>query len=445
MNRKTIKSIAALPARSRAGARRSFLLLVIVGCLHVIGVAQPSGIHLSRNGQKDVKTATSMGVTWCNDQKGEGLVQYGTDSSRLTQCQKATTTYSEGLSTYICKATLEHLKPATAYYYRVGSERTGWSPLYRFVTAPPTGSTRKVVVGIWSDTQNNAGNSNFEQTDTIVGQLQKHPFDFMLHNGDIIENGSVVKSWKAFFTTAQPLLARYPFMSVTGNHDVVNDTASPIFQKPFPVFYELFNLPGGQLNYSYDYANIHFVVINSGWAQGAEKLNKVFFAPHSAEAQWLEKDLAKARKNRATPWVIVYCHYPVFSFGFSHVETWGRHLQPILDKYNVDLLLSGHRHVYERHKAVRGPVIVDQQELHSYVRPQGTVYITNGSAGGSLQGLGGNELLTMVFTPKAKYYTYAVMTVEGARLSYEVYNKQGEKIDYFTINKEATTGAARVF
>jgi hypothetical protein len=290
-------------------------------------------------------------------------------------------------------------------------------------------------VGIWSDTQNNKGNFNFEQTDTIVGALSQHRLQFTIHNGDIVENGSVVNSWKNFFSVAQPLNAKYPLMSVTGNHDVVNDTASTDFQKPFPVFYDLFNLPCNQLNYSYDYGNTHFVAINSGYAQGAEKVGKVLFAEGSAEYKWLEKDLSKARKNKDIRWIIVYSHYPIYSFGASHIATWQAHVKPLIDKYEVDLYLAAHRHVYERHKAVRGSTIFEPTDAHTYNDPHGTVYITNGSCGGSLQGVGGKNLPTMAFTPGEKIYTYAVMTIDENAINYCVYDKKGAVVDYFKLTK----------
>ena len=206
------------------------------------------------------------------------------------------------------------------------------------------------------------------------------------------------------------------------------------------MFYHLFNLPGDQLNYSFDYGNVHFVAINSGWAQGAEKTGKVLFAPGSEEYRWLEADLAKASKDPRAEWIVLYCHYPIYSFGWSHVATWAENLIPLLDKYEVDLCLSGHRHVYERHTAIRGMQVLPMgADKHVYDKPQGTVYITSGSSGGSLQGLGGSNLPDMVFTPKEKVYTYGVMAIEGNTLAFDVYSKDGRKIDYFKIKKPSST------
>jgi acid phosphatase type 7 len=397
--------------------------------------AQPKGIHISWNGEKKVSNSTTMGITWLNDLQEAGEVKYGTDINNLKKRSSAKEKYVDDLHTYISKVTLMKLKPGTDYFYKVGSEKNGYSQIYKFRTAPVKGKINRTVIGIWSDTQNNKGNFDFEQTDSIVKQMSKFAFDFTIHNGDIVENGSIEKSWKGFFNVAQPLNANYPFMSVTGNHDVVNDTSSTDFQKPFPLFYDLFNLPKDQLNYSYDYGNTHFIAINSGYAQGAEKIGKVLFDEDSEEYKWLESDLAKARKDKKIKWIVLYSHYPMYAFGVSQVATWQQHLIPLINKYNVDLCVSGHRHVYERHKAIKGDKVFDLNDLHVYDQPKGTVYITNGSAGGSLQGVGGSNLSTMAFTPKVNTYNYAIMTIEGSTLSYKVYDKKGNEIDYFKIIK----------
>jgi predicted phosphodiesterase len=414
---------------------KSYIFLLFFVVQYSVCFAQPKGIHISWNGEKKVNTSQTMAITWMHDMAEKGEVIYGIDSNHLNKIIKAKEKYVADLHSYISKVTLKKLKPSTFYYYKVGSPKKGYSSVYKFRTAPLTGNENKIVIGLWSDTQNNKGNYDFEQTDTIVQQMSKHSFDFTVHNGDIVENGSVEKSWKGFFNIGQPLNARYPLMSVTGNHDVVNDTLSPDFQKPFPIFYELFNLPKNQLNYSYDYGNTHFIAINSGYAQGAEKVGKVLFEPGSKDYKWLESDLSKARKNKNIKWIILYCHYPMHAFGVSKIITWQQHITPLLDKYNVDLCISGHRHVYERHKPVKGTQIFELENLHVYDQPQGTVYITNGSAGGSLQGVGGSNLSTMAFTPKINSYNYAIMSIEGNVIDYNVYDKSGNLIDYFKIIK----------
>src|SRR4051812_24508294 len=120
-------------------------------------LAQPKGVHLSWGGGGSVNTATGISITWLNDKAGQGSVQYGTDSSRLTKEKKGAVLYSSNLSAYVSKASLKELRPATEYYYRVGSDAGGWSNIFHFRTGPAKGDVSKILVGIWSDTQNNGG------------------------------------------------------------------------------------------------------------------------------------------------------------------------------------------------------------------------------------------------------------------------------------------------
>lgn len=398
--------------------------------------AQPQGIHLSWTNFKKQTTANSMTITWSTPAQHKSTVKYSTDKS-LERTQQADETYSVNAKVYVYTTTLTNLKPGTTYYYQCGSDSGRWSEIYSFKTATASGSSEKFVVGVWGDTQDNEFNTHFEKTDSIVKQLYKLPLQFTIHMGDIVNNGSNVSSWLSLFTTTQPINAIAPFMPVPGNHDVDNKLIDPGFQKPFPIYYDLLNLPREDTDYSFNYGNTHFVAINSGHAKGVEEAKETNwrYAPDSPEYQWLENDLAQARKDKNITWVIIYMHHPPYSFGWSHVQGWQERITPLLDKYKIDLALAGHRHVYERHRAIRDNHAISMSNSHSYDRPTGTVYITNGTAGGSPQGLGGSDMPSMVFTSAIKMYNYSVMTIEGRQLLFDVYNEKNEKIDYFIITK----------
>ncbi|MBF9254479.1 metallophosphoesterase family protein [Pontibacter sp. 172403-2] len=419
--------------------KRIIFLLGICALLQCIpAFSQVRNIHLSWDSSKEDATGKTMAITWAKDDVSKGAVQYATDSSLSNSHRtQATRAYSDAMQAYIYKATLKHLQPNTTYFYRCGSEEDGWSKIYSFQTAPPLGSQEKFVVGVWGDTQDNEFNTQFEKTEAIVHQMLEYPIQFTIHMGDIVNNGSMATSWRNFFRVAQPLNAIASFMPVTGNHDVVNDTADSGFQKPFPVFHELFNLPEKDTDYSFTYGNTHFVALSSGHAKGVEEAGATNwrYGKSSPEYKWLEADLAKARQNKAITWVIVYMHHPLYSFGWSHVQGWQERIAPLLDRYKVDLALAGHRHVYERHKAIRDNRIIALQDDHVYRSPAGTVYVTNGTAGGSPQGLGGSDMPSMVYTSPKKMYNYAVMIVDGNTITYDVYNLGGERIDYFKIVK----------
>lgn len=419
--------------------KKYFLFLLTFGLLFIHNpiFSQVEHIHLSWNTGKKIATSKTMAITWTNRNSKDDKIFYSEDKRNLSKSVQPKKFYSTDLETYVYKAELKKLRPNTTYYYKCGSEEVGSGAVLSFKTGPSVGSQNKFVVGVWGDTQNNGENRQFEKTGEIIQEMIKHPLEFTIHMGDIVENGSEIESWKTFYKTTEPINTQVPFMPVTGNHDVCNDMEDPIFQQPFPVFHELFNLPRNNTDYSYSYGNTHFIALSSGHAKGVEEAGKDNwrYGKNSEEYTWLKKDLARARKDKNIKWIIVYMHHPLYSFGWSHVPGWQDRITPLLDKYKVDLALAGHRHVYERHKPIVKNKILSPQGKHEYLKPQGTIYITNGTAGGSPQGIGGKDMPSMMFTSSEKMYNYGIMTIEGEELNYEFFNEKGNRIDYFKIKK----------
>lgn len=403
--------------------RKKITILVVFLAFWMGIIAQPNQVHLSWSGNK-VKTFSNMTVSWISkDSQKPEFVVYSNGATDFSKV-KAQKTVVEGRSVY--KAFLKNLRPSAIYTYRCGSDETGWSENYTFKTAPLPGERKAFKVSVWGDTQNNEFNEKFEKTAQIVEQMIPVKPDFILHMGDFVNNGSVTSDWLSFLEVSQPINAFAPMMLTLGNHDIEN-LHGENFQKPFSTFPQLFSLPGDGLDYSFDYGNTHFVCVFSGLAKAASESGLLRYSPNSKEYKWLEKDLAKARKNSQTDWIIVYTHYPLHSFGWSNVVQWNEAVTPLLEKYKVDLCLSGHRHVYERHHPLKSGIPSPDGK--------GTVYITNGTAGGSPQGLGGKDLPTMAYTSTEKTYNYASMTIAEKKLIYEVFDLNSKKIDELILKK----------
>jgi hypothetical protein len=137
---------------------------------------------------------------------------------------------------------------------------------------------------------------------------------------------------------------RHTFLWPTlGNHDATTGGTPGPFS-----FHDIFTLPqhgeagglasGSETYYSFDYANIHFVCLDS---------MSVSRAPGGPMLTWLEQDLAATDKD----WILAYWHHPPYSWGthnsdqeFELIEMRERAL-PVLERYGVDLVLCGHSHV----------------------------------------------------------------------------------------------------
>jgi predicted phosphohydrolase len=391
--------------------------------------AQPSLIHLSLQSKTGPDATSPVTVTWCYDNTGgKQFVRYGLTPDRSKK-MKAVKNEFDGKALF--HADLKKLRPGAKYFYRCGSDEAGWSKTYSFYSEPDTGAFR---VGIIGDTQNNTNNESFSKTRIITDLMKEYSPFFTLHMGDVVDNGSQTESWMSFLSVTQDLNAISPLMPVLGNHDIQN-TKGDDFQKPFQDYYSLFNLPGDEVNYSFTYRNTRFIGIFSGCAQAAEETDQVKYKSGSPEYVWLDNELAKAEKDKSINWIIVWMHYPVSSFGWSNIAGWKEHVLSLLEKHRIDLCLSGHRHVYERHYQIKDGVPVKNDSGSSFSSGDGTIYITNGTAGGNPTGPGGNNLADMAFTPDKSMYNFAIMDVSNKSITYRVFDQDNNLVDRFIIMK----------
>jgi Icc-related predicted phosphoesterase len=384
----------------------------------------PQNIHLSWTDTGGVvDTSTTMNVTWSTTQTGDSIVKYGLSSSYDSQAT-GMTTQSSALGLYMHSVKLTGLAPNQVYHYSVGSTALGYSGDFTFKTAPVKGTVGSYTIGLWSDTQNNTGNTGFEVTSGIMTKMIPYAPLFTLHMGDLVENGSNAQSVKDFLRISQGLNAIAPLMLVQGNHDLDNST-----QAPSPNFTDGFNLPGNELYYSFNYGNAHFTAVDTGVANVAPK-TQALFAPGTAQYNWLVNDLSAASNDPDIKWKIVYMHFPPYATGVSLVQYVQDYLAPLMDTYHVDLVITGHRHVYERTKSINNKTVVQPGPDYT-IPPYASVYVVNGSAGGDPQGDGSSW-----FTAKTwPDYDFAVLNINGNMLTYTVKNAAGEDVDNFTITK----------
>ena len=99
------------------------------------------------------------------------------------------------------------------------------------------------------------------------------------------------------------------------------------------------------LYWSVDVGPAHVVALNSydNFVNHGDRLQR----------SWLEQDLSSVDRA-ATPWLIVMMHAPFYNSNSAHAleaELMRLTYEPLLLKYGVDVVLSGHVHAYERSHA----------------------------------------------------------------------------------------------
>lgn len=199
---------------------------------------------------------------------------------------------------------------------------------------------------------------------------------------------------------------RFPIELVVGNHEETGSSDGNIlnFANCFPDRLGARTGTTGRYGaeYSVDYPSarplVRFVMISPNLRVGQTRYSYERGSPHRA---WLVRQIDSAREQ-GTPWVVVGLHYPCITAGASHGCDSGEDVLNLLVAKQVDLVLTGHNHVYERSKqlslngatcpALREDApdtdcVVDPGADGLYAKGAGTVLVTAGSFGAGLQGI----------------------------------------------------------
>lgn len=249
---------------------------------------------------------------------------------------------------------------------------------------------KKVDFVIIGDTQNQIGLSAFKK---LVGHMVQMSPSIVFHTGDLVDEGTSEKEWQDYRDTINPLGQTAKIYAAIGNHDV----------KGLNHFFNNVDNPTNQRWFSIDYKNCHFIILDSY----SDK------SPGSEQYQWLENDLKNNRGDKL--FTVVFFHYPPYTTGNHEEDTETQEtFVKLFEKYNVDMVFSGHNHCYERFKV---------NDIH---------YIVTGGGGGFLWGQNRKSPYLQVF--KLAYH-FCSVTINDNSLLYEVFDSTMEKIDSLSISK----------
>ncbi|HSA74159.1 MAG TPA: metallophosphoesterase [Nitrososphaeraceae archaeon] len=217
---------------------------------------------------------------------------------------------------------------------------------------------------------------------TAKAMQEKNP-DLVLAVGDLSE----VKKPDCFFDLFPRVDKAGKLKVVLGADDTdnVNDSSSRYNQ-----YMRHFDLE--EPFYSFDYKNIHFLAM----ATGTDIL--IPSALGSPQYNFVDNDLAQASNNENIDWIIVFGYRPFYSSPSAHPDSKSlKNTYPSLfDKYDIDLVLTGHNHNYQRTYPLMfnserpgKPLIKDGNNTSVYENPGAPIYVTAGTAGAILHELNG--------------------------------------------------------
>ncbi len=358
--------------------------------------------------------ATSQAVTWRTNSPAKAAVaeiapaDSSPDFQKNAQTFQATSTELQAgeKNAYYHSVNFTNLIPNTLYAYRVGSGdlRSEW---FQFRTANDQaepfsfiyfGDAQIQIRSLWSRAIRSA-------------ILESPRARFMIHAGDLVNHGDSDDEWGQWFDAAGWLFAMVPSMPAAGNHEYRNQKTSA--KRLSPHWRPQFMLPENAIAeleetvYFIDYQGVRVVVLNSN--SKAEK-----------QARWLEEIL----EQNPNHWTVIAFHHPIHASVYGPDENkHGKIWKPLFEKYNVDLILQGHEHIYARGFG----------QENNIRQASGPLYIT------SVSGPKMYEIKSRRWMDRAgeNMQLFQVISVSRDILHYRAVTVTGELYDAFDIVKES--------
>ena len=255
-----------------------------------------------------------------------------------------------------------------------------------------TGSVRFAVIG----DSGRGDRWQQEVADQMAAWRARFPFSFVLMLGDNIYPPHAPDDFeKKFETPYRSLLDQgVPFYAAIGNHDPETELT-----------YQKFNMEGRRY---YTFRR------NERRLEGLAGAGVRFFVLDSrsfdpSQLVWLREELARS----GTDWKICYFHHPLYTSGrYTTAARFLRiALEPILIEGNVDVVLTGHEHFYER------------------MHPQhGIAYFISGGAG-SLRKEDIKRPSSIMARGFDTDFHFMMIEISGDTLYFQAISRTGETID----------------
>ncbi len=227
---------------------------------------------------------------------------------------------------------------------------------------------------------------------------QKVGFDFVIMLGDNIYGSHHPNDFtQKFELPYKPMLdAGVKFYAALGNHDDPNDER----------LYKPFNM-GGERYYAFKKGDVAFFALDSNYMD-----------PN--QLSWIDQNL----QNTKSKWKICYFHHPLYNEGRSHGPDLDLRTQltPLFKRYGVNLVLSGHEHVYER------------------IKPQDNIYylVLGNSAKLMSKDLRSSDQMQKGFDSDRGFM---LIEIGGDKLYFQVISRTGQTIDAGVFDRQAQPSA----
>jgi hypothetical protein len=190
--------------------------------------------------------------------------------------------------------------------------------------------------------------------------------------------------WDVYLGSIEASAAGTPWMFATGNHDM----EAAYSHHGYGGHLARLDLPDNgpaacPSVYSFRYGNVAVLSLDANDVSYEIRSNTGY--SDGTQNSWVQRTLAAHRADPNIDFIACFFHHCAYSTTGAHASdgglraAWG----PLFDRYQVDLVLQGHNHVYERTDPIRAgrPTAVAGDCATVYPETDGTVYYTVGCAG----------------------------------------------------------------
>lgn len=326
--------------------------------------------------------ATSAVVLWRTKKKTEGAVEFG-----ATPALGKTVKSARGERHQVA---LDGL--AGRCFYRVLVDGDAATPIESFETAAAPGTS--FTISVFGD----SGTGGKDQR-AVAQRLAHEEAAFTIHGGDILyPKGTRDKdTWiEKYFDPYKDLVRSRCVFPTFGNHEAEEPRG---FDDNFVVPSN--NPAKTSRYYSYEWGDARFVHVDTSGLEFRDTDQK----------KWLKGQLASNTRR----WLVLVSHVPLRSSGEEgDVRAVREGLKPIIEGLPVDLILTAHKHRYERAKVA------------------GALQIISGGGGADLSDVDEND---NDIEKAVKANHHVTLTFSPSRIRGRAVDADGREIDAFSLDK----------
>lgn len=255
-------------------------------------------------------------------------------------------------------------------------------------------------------------------TEMMVNKINEWDSELILSLGD----HSYRETSECWFEKIEPIQENLKIS--LGNHDTESDSKLQSYMNYFGLENQY---------YSFNFHNIHFLVLST----------ELPLSDNSTQYSFAENDLHLAKSDSQIDWIIVFFHKPAYaSPNVAHIpdQNFAKQYHPLFEEFQVDLVLQGHMHNYERtfpikfnQKNYSYPIITDFNKK-VYENPEGQIFVTAGTGGALLHSFRGKEPFIVTQFVGFGFLDIQILD-DGKTLDAKFYLSDGSIWDNFIIRK----------